>query len=107
MSINIYLVAFIFLYITTYRFYVKISHNTGRKKEYLQLRRFFLYALLAVLPATIAVFSPNSGLYVMDLIVGLTWIITYPTLYYITNHNTIPKFTFPMDSAFGLYIRNW
>ncbi|MCD8199005.1 MAG: phosphoethanolamine transferase [Phascolarctobacterium sp.] len=107
MFLNIYLAAFVFLYIAAYCFYVKISHGLGHKAEYLQLRRFLPCTALAVLPAALAGIPLTSGLYISSLLVGLAWIVTYPTLYYFSNRKISSDFGFHLDFVFGLYLISW
>ncbi len=107
MSCTVYVLAFACLYLLSYYFHIKISCNIGRKREYIQLRRFFPCSLSAVIPAALVSLSLGSGFYISSLIVGLAWIVTFPGLYYITNHKVSSDFGFRFDTAFGLYIIGW
>lgn len=104
---NEYLVCGIALYILSYLFYVKISRGLGHKAEYLQLRRFFPCAVLAVLPCYLAQLPLTSPQFLISLFVGVMWIITYPLFYYITYHKNSTDFGFHLDTVFGLYIIGW
>ncbi|MCD8199004.1 MAG: phosphoethanolamine transferase [Phascolarctobacterium sp.] len=107
MSCTVYVLAFACLYLLSYYFHIKISCNIGRKREYIQLRRFFPCSLSAVIPAALVSLSLASGFYISSLIVGLAWIVTFPGLYYVTNHKVSSDFGFRFDTAFGLYIIGW
>lgn len=104
---NEYLIAGITLYILSYLFYVKISRGLGHKAEYLQLRRFFPCAALAVLPCYLAQLPLTSSQFLTSLFVGIMWIVTYPLFYYITYHKNSTDFGFHLDTVFGLYIIGW
>ena len=104
---NEYLIAGIALYILSYLFYVKISRGLGHKAEYLQLRRFFPCAVLAVLPCYLAQLPLTSSQFLTSLFVGIMWIVTYPLFYYITYHKNSTDFGFHLDTVFGLYIIGW
>ena len=104
---NEYLICGIALYILSYLFYVKISRGLGHKAEYLQLRRFFPCAVLAVLPCYLAQLPLTSPQFLISLFVGIMWIITYPLFYYITYHKNSTDFGFHLDTVFGLYIIGW
>ena len=104
---NEYLICGIALYILSYLFYIKISRGLGHKAEYLQLRRFFPCAVLAVLPCYLAQLPLTSPQFLISLFIGVTWIITYPLFYYITYHKNSTDFGFHLDTVFGLYIIGW
>lgn len=104
---NNYLFFSALLYIVSYTVYVKLSHGLGHKAEYLQLRRFFPCAILAVLPLFLANAPILSSQYIISLTVGMFWIITYPLLYFLTYHKTSSDFGFHLDTVFGLYITGW
>lgn len=104
---NEYLLCGIALYILSYLFYVKISRGLGHKAEYLQLRRFFPCAVLAVLPCYLAQLPLTSPQFLVSLFVGVMWIVTYPLFYYITYHKNSTDFGFHLDTVFGLYIIGW
>lgn len=102
-----YIIFGVLLYILSYTFYLKSSHGLGHKAEYLQLRRFIPCAILAVLPLYLThqpLFPPK---YISSLLVGISWIVTYPTLYYLTYYKSSSDFGFHLDTVFGLYITNW
>ena len=104
---SIYIIAGICLYIASYAFYVTFSHGLGHKAEYLQLRRFIPCAILAVLPTACANITLSSPLIVSSFIVGLSWIITYPLLFFKTNRIRSNDFGYHLDVVFGLYVIGW
>lgn len=104
---SIYIIAGICLYIASYAFYVTFSHGLGHKAEYLQLRRFIPCAILAVLPTACSNITLSSPLIISSFIVGLSWIITYPLLYFKTNHIRSNDFGYHLDIVFGLYVIGW
>ena len=102
-----YILLACFFYITSYCYYLKISHGLGNKATYLQLRRFIPCALLAVLPAYLANFLLTEPLFIIPAITAYLWIFTYPTLYYISNHKVSSDFEFHFEAVFGLYLIAW
>ena len=99
-----YIVCMLIFYLTSYAYYVSISHGLGHRAEYLQLRRFIPCAILAVLPMALANLPLTTPQYLLSLLVGLAWIITYPLFYYLTYHKIASDFGFHLDTVFGLYI---
>lgn len=89
-----YLAFAAFLYVASYFIYVNLSHGLGHKAEYLQLRRFFPCALLAVLPMYLANLSLTAPPYLASFCVGLAWILTYPLLYFLTYRKNSSDFDF-------------
>lgn len=104
---NTYLLMFIALYLVSYFYYIKISKGLGHKAEYLQLRRFFPCALLAVLPMYLTQTPLTYIPYIISLITGTLWVTIYPLLYYLTYHKASSDFGFHLDVVFGLYITSW
>lgn len=102
-----YLIFSVFLYISSYMYYLKISHGLGHKAQYLQLRRFFPCAVLAVLPMYLINAPLTSNFYLIDFFIGWIWIITYPLFYYLTYHKSSSDFGFHLDTVFGLYFMGW
>ena len=102
-----YIIFATILYIFSYVFYLSISHGLGHKAEYLQLRRFIPCAILAVLPMQLASLALSTPQYLLSLLVGISWIITYPSFYYLTYHKSSSDFGFHLDTVFGLYIMGW
>lgn len=95
------------IYIITYLFYLKLSQGLGHKAQYLQLRRFFPCAVLAILPMYLINTSLTSSFYLVDFFIGWMWIITYPLFYYLTYHKSSSDFGFHLDIVFGLYFMGW
>lgn len=106
-NITPYIIAGICLYLFSYIYYLKISHGLGNKATYLQMRRFVPCAILAVLPAALASLPLSSPLFVIPAIIAVLWILTYPTLYFISNHKVSPDFEFHFEAVFGLYFIAW
>lgn len=102
-----YLLFTALLYFISYLYYVKVSHGLGHKAEFLQLRRFLPCALLAVAPAATAQIQLTNSLLLTSMAVGISWIITYPLLYWNTYHKNSTDFGFHFDTVFGLYIIGW
>lgn len=102
-----YLIFSAFLYILSYTLYINLSHGLGHKAEYLQLRRFLPCAILAVLPLYLSNTSILSKQYLISIIVGSFWILTYPYLFYVTNKKISSDFGFHFDTVFGLYLTGW
>lgn len=94
-------------YILSYGYYFAISRGLGNKATYLQMRRFVPCAILALLPAAVTQLPLSSPLFVIPTIICWLWILTYPTLYYISNHKVSSDFEFHFEAVFGLYIISW
>lgn len=107
MTIESYIGFFILLYLLSYIYYIKVSHGLGHKAQYLQLRRFFPCAVLAVLPMYLINSPLTSCFYLVDFFIGWMWIITYPLFYYLTYHKSSSDFGFHLDTVFGLYFMGW
>lgn len=101
---NIYFLAFIFIYVLSYLLYLTFSKGLGNKAIYLQLRRFLPCALLAILPAYLFNASLASPQYVLSTVVGFSWMFAYPFVYFLTYRKTSPDFGFHLDFVFGMYI---
>ena len=102
-----YIITAVVFYLFSYIYYLKISHGLGNKATYLQLRRFIPCAILSVLPAALAGLSLTSPLFVIPTIIAILWIVTYPTLYFISNHKVSSDFEFHFEAVFGLYFIAW
>lgn len=102
-----YLIFTVFIYILSYALYIKLSHGLGHKAEYLQLRRFIPCAILAVLPLYLSSLQLTEPFFIISCIVGFSWIIVYPLLYYLTFNNVSPDFSFHFDTVFGMYVIGW
>ena len=102
-----YIITAVVFYLFSYIYYLKISHGLGNKATYLQLRRFIPCAILSVLPAALAGLPLSSPLFVIPTIIAILWIVTYPTLYFISNHKVSSDFEFHFEAVFGLYFIAW
>ena len=102
-----YIITAVIFYLFSYIYYLKISHGLGNKATYLQLRRFIPCAILSVLPAALAGLPLTSPLFVIPTIIAILWIVTYPTLYFISNHKVSSDFEFHFDAVFCLYFIAW
>lgn len=102
-----YIITAVIFYLFSYIYYLKISHRLGNKATYLQLRRFIPCAILSVLPAALAGLPLTSPLFVIPTIIAILWIVTYPTLYFISNHKVSSDFEFHFEAVFGLYFIAW
>lgn len=107
MHYNSYILIGLFFYFFSYIFYLKISHGLGNKATFLQMRRFIPCAILAVLPAWLSKLPLTDPLFFIPAIIALLWIVTYPTLYFITNHKVSSDFEFHFEAVFGLYTISW
>lgn len=102
-----YIITAVIFYLFSYIYYLKISHGLGNKATYLQLRRFIPCAILSMLPAALAGLPLTSPLFVIPTIIAILWIVTYPTLYFISNHKVSSDFEFHFEAVFGLYFIAW
>ena len=71
------------------------------------MRRFVPCAILALLPAALASLPLSSPLFVIPAIIAVLWILTYPTLYFISNHKVSSDFEFHFEAVMGLYFIAW
>ena len=71
------------------------------------MRRFVPCAILAVLPAVLASLPLSSPLFVIPTLIAVLWILTYPTLYFISNHKVSSDFEFHFEAVMGLYFIAW
>lgn len=104
---NNYLILAAILYIFAYVFYVLTSHGPGNKAIFLQMRRYIPCPLAAVLPIALAQQSITAPFFIVPLVIAILWIVTYPTLYYITNYKVSSDFEFHFESVFGYYFVAW
>lgn len=102
-----YLILAAILYIFAYGFYVLTSHGAGNKAIFLQMRRYIPCPLAAVLPIALAQQSITAPFFIVPLVIAILWILTYPTLYYITNNKVSSDFEFHFESVFGYYFVAW
>ena len=102
-----YLILAAILYIFAYGFYVLTSHGAGNKAIFLQMRRYIPCPLAAVLPIALTQQSITAPFFIVPLVIAILWIVTYPTLYYITNHKVSSDFEFHFESVFGYYFVAW
>lgn len=102
-----YIFFVLLLYGFSYLYYINISHGLGRKAELLQLRRFLPCAIIAVLTPALTNQSLSSPAFLVSLLIGVLWILTYPSLYYFTFHKNSSDFGFHLDVVFGLYFIGW
>lgn len=107
MLLDKYALTAIVFYVLSYGYYFIISHGLGNKATFLQMRRFIPCAILAILPSAIVKLSLTNSFFIIPAIICWLWIITYPTLYYISNHNVSSDFEFHFEAVFGLYIIGW
>lgn len=101
---NSFTISTLLLYTFIFIFYTKISKGLGNKAFYLQMRRFFPCILAVTIPPFLVGISLFSLYFLAPLLVGLAWIITYPTLYFTTYKNNSVSFSYHFDIVFGLYI---
>lgn len=102
-----YLILAAILYVFAYGFYIITSHGAGNKAIFLQMRRYIPCPLIAVLPIALTQQSITAPFFIVPLIMAILWIVTYPTLYYITNHKVSSDFEFHFESVFGYYFVAW
>ncbi|MEG2516676.1 MAG: phosphoethanolamine transferase [Acidaminococcaceae bacterium] len=92
------------LYAFSFTYYAVISKGLGHKAFYLQMRRFLPCALLACLPAALADTMLLAPPLMPTLLVGLSWMLAYPTFYCLTNRKSAVFFNWPYDFVFGFYL---
>lgn len=102
-----YLILAAILYVFAYGFYIITSHGAGNKAIFLQMRRYIPCPLIAVLPIALTHQSITEPFFIVPLVIAILWILTYPTLYYITNHKVSSDFEFHFESVFGYYFVAW
>ena len=102
-SIRHYIFQSLGLWLAIFAFYVAFSNGLGNKVFYLQLRRFLPAAFLVFLPCFLSQTRLFSRYFFSHLTVAAMWIVTYPVLYWWTNHTTISFFSNHFDIVFGIY----
>ena len=107
LNVQPYLYAFLGLYLISEILFNIFSKGSNRRSTYLRTRRFILGACVAVLPACMAQVSLDSVCFLLPLVIGILWMIEYPLLYFLTNHNTSTEFQFYFEAVFGLYLLGW
>lgn len=95
------------LYTLIFIFYSNISKGLGNKAFYLQMRRFFPCILAVTFPPILVDNTIISQDFIAPLLVGFSWIITYPTLYFLTNKTRSVSFSYHLDIVFGLYLTSF
>ncbi len=80
-----------------------IMHNAKGQ----QLRRYLVASILAVAPAGIVGADVCSPAMLMVLLTSLTWMISYPLMYHLTNRHASPEYDNHFDMAFGIYVYGW
>ena len=65
-----YITVVLVLYFISYFYYLYISQGIGKNAQFLQLRRFFPCALLAIFPSAIAQLNLSNQLFISSLFVG-------------------------------------
>lgn len=98
-----YLFQTLILYALIFAYYWAVSNGLGDKPFYLQMRRFLPCALFTLLPMYLIGSSLFSRYFLSHIVVGLSWIITYPLFYWVTNHRVEAFFSNHFDIVFGLY----
>lgn len=104
---NYFTISTILLYIAIFLFYAKISKGLGNKAFYLQMRRFLPCILAVTLPPYLADVSILSSAFAAPILVGIAWIVTYPTLYFMTYKNSAVSFSYHFDIVIGLYLSSF
>lgn len=99
-----FLLTTVSIYILVFSFYANISKGLGNKAFFLQLRRFIPCILAVTVPPFLIKKSILSLDFLIPTILGIAWIITYPTLYFFTNKNRSVSFSYHLDIVFGLYL---
>lgn len=102
-----YVILTLVLYLGSYLFYVVSSRGAGKKAIYLQMRRYIPCALAPVVPLALVGESITEPFYLACLLIAVLWIVTYPALYYITNHKVSMDFEFHFETPFGYYFVTW
>lgn len=102
-----YIILSSILYFFSYSFYLAMSKGLGNKATFLQMRRYIPCSVLAVLPIALIQQNISSAFFITPLSIALLWTITYPSLYYISNHKVSSDFEFHFESVFGYYFLGW
>ncbi|MCH5178642.1 MAG: phosphoethanolamine transferase [Prevotellaceae bacterium] len=98
------LLVFIFLWTYSYMVYLACNHGLAPNARLQQLIRYLVGSLVAVTPLFIVNTYPLQPAILLSLIVSLSWIITYPLLYHLTNRKFAPDYDHQIDEVFGLYL---
>lgn len=83
--------------------YFLLKKGLSVRADHQQLPRFLLGALFAVAPAAITGADLLSPAMLIVAGIALLWMLTYPVLYFVSNHKTDPEINPCIDIASGLY----
>ena len=101
------------LYAISLSIYLGCNQGMARNARGQQSRRLLFATLLAISPIAFYILTTqplnlstsqllNPSL-LLSFFVALSWMVTYPLLYHLTNRRTSPDYENYMDTAFGLY----
>lgn len=96
-----------FLWGCGYGIYMCCNHGIAKNARGQQLRRYLFAAICAVIPMLVSGMTLFQSAMLMPLFVSLSWMITYPLLYHLTNRKTSPDYDNRMDIAMGIYLFGW
>lgn len=98
-----YIALFFIIYCSIFGYYYLVSNGLGNKPFYLQMRRFVVCAAVLLLPFIIIGKYQKFKFFTTHIITSLSWFFTFPVLYYITYHATVPFFSNHFDIVFAIY----
>lgn len=110
MDINIYIEALctaLLLWGVGYGIYMTCNHGIAKNARGQQFRRYLCAALIAALPMAVAKITLFQPIMLMNAFVSLTWVVTYPLLYHLTNRKVSPDYDNRLDIAMGIYLFGW
>lgn len=99
-----FIISTLISYVLIFIFYSNISKGLGNKAFYLQMRRFLPCVISVTLPPSLIDTTLISQQFTVPVLIGAFWIITYPTLYFLTNKKRSVSFSYHLDIVFGLYL---
>lgn len=102
-------ITFIALALWGIAFAVYTNCNKGLPRNCIgqQFRRYLIAAIIASVPTAVTGTDIMQPTMIMTILTSLTWIVTYPLLYHLSNHRKSSEYDNQIDPAFGIYLFGW
>lgn len=93
----------LFLFFSVYLYYLTTSSNISTSAKFLQMRRYAIASMVALLPLYITDTQLQPLLFSSHILVAVLVITTERTIYYLSTKQSITSFNMPFPIALGLY----
>lgn len=98
-----YLIAAFLLFILAKSLHEAFNKGLSLSSRHQQGTRFAVASLMAAVPLALTGLPPAGPRFVIAAVTSITWMLTYPVLFHITNRNASPDYDNYMDTACGYY----